>query len=263
LEQHLGVRVLELGRTWSGIMHRQDIVPGREERRPTNGIPAWKRILDLILIALLFPALILLGAAVALLVKMGSSGPLLFRQRRIGYKGEEFTCFKFRTMLTDAETESHRHHTQNLIRSRSPMVKLDARKDPRLVPMGALLRATGLDELPQLINIVRGEMSLVGPRPCIPYEYELYEPWHRRRFDAAPGLTGLWQVSGKNRTTFEEMVFLDIEYAKRMSLRLDLLIILKTLPAIWGQYCDLREVTHEQTVAPARGIAKSLESYRL
>ena len=101
------------------------------------------------------------------------------------------------------------------------------------------MRATGLDELPQLINVLRGEMSLVGPRPCIPYEYELYEPWQRRRFDAVPGLTGLWQVSGKNRTTFDQMIQLDIEYSERLSLWLDLKIILKTFPALWQQCLDL------------------------
>src|SRR5262245_21701596 len=113
-------------------MHGQDIVPGREERRRTTGIPAWKRTLDLVLIASLSPGLLVLSMVVALLVKAGSSGPVLFRQRRIGYKGQEFTCLKFRTMRSDAETESHRQHTQSLIRSRVPMVKLDARRDSRL-----------------------------------------------------------------------------------------------------------------------------------
>jgi lipopolysaccharide/colanic/teichoic acid biosynthesis glycosyltransferase len=163
-------------------------------------------------------------------------------------------------MLADAETESHRQHTQRLIKSKAPMVKLDARKDPRLVPLGAVLRATGLDELPQLINVLRGEMSLVGPRPCIPYEYEMYEPWQRRRFSAAPGLTGLWQVSGKNRTTFEQMVQLDIAYAERLSFWLDLKIIFKTLPAVWGQYCDHRETKREDSPTPERGLAKSLQT---
>jgi lipopolysaccharide/colanic/teichoic acid biosynthesis glycosyltransferase len=145
-------------------------------------------------------------------------GPALFRQRRVGYKGREFTCYKFRTMRVDAEATLHCDHFRQLMESDVPMTKLDARSDPRLVPLGALLRTTGLDELPQLINILRGEMSLVGPRPCIPYEYERYQPWQRRRFDAVRGLTGLWQVSGKNRTTFNEMIRLDIEYSKRMRL---------------------------------------------
>lgn len=144
------------------------------------------------------------------------------------------------------------------------MTKLDARSDPRLVPLGALLRATGMDELPQLINVLRGDMSIVGPRPCIPYEYENYKPWQRRRFDAVPGLTGLWQVSGKNRTTFNEMVQLDIEYSKRVSLGLDLRIILKTLPALWEQCLDLRARKRRQMAAPSpSGMTKSIEVYRI
>jgi lipopolysaccharide/colanic/teichoic acid biosynthesis glycosyltransferase len=141
------------------------------------------------------------------------------------------------------------------------MTKLDARSDPRLIPFGAALRATGLDELPQVINIIRGEMSFVGPRPCIPYEYEVYEPWHRRRFDAVPGLTGLWQVSGKNRTTFDQMIRLDIEYAERASLWLDLTIILKTLPALYIQCLDIRSQRRKQAETVGAGMAKSIKVY--
>jgi lipopolysaccharide/colanic/teichoic acid biosynthesis glycosyltransferase len=118
------------------------------------------------------------------------------------------------------------------------MVKMDARGDSRLIPGGWLIRAAGLDELPQIINVLRGEMSLIGPRPCVPYEYEKYLPWQRERFNAVPGLTGLWQVSGKNRTTFEEMIRLDIQYSWNVSLQLDLKIILLTAPALLGQVSD-------------------------
>jgi lipopolysaccharide/colanic/teichoic acid biosynthesis glycosyltransferase len=227
-----------------------------------QGLPFWKRALDLACILVVAPGLVLLCAGVALLTRLGSSGPVFFRQRRVGYKGRQFVCYKFRTMLLNADTEAHRRHTQHLIRSDDPMVKLDARNDPRLVPLGALLRACGLDELPQILNILKGEMSLVGPRPCIPYEYELYEPWHRRRFDAVPGLTGLWQVSGKNRTTFDQMVRLDIEYSERLSLFLDLKILLKTIPALWGQYSDLRDMKRDEAGATARELSKSIQSYR-
>jgi len=251
-----------MGRGGIYCMDGQDI-GSREVVCCKSGLPAWKRILDFTIIIFLSPGLVLLGLVVAALVKLGSPGPILFCQRRIGYRGRPFTCFKFRTMLTNAETESHRNHTQNLIKSNVPMVKLDTKKDPRLIPLGGLLRASGLDELPQLINVLRGEMSVVGPRPCIPYEYELYEPWQRARFNAVPGLTGLWQVSGKNRTTFEEMVRFDIEYSQRLTLALDLKIILKTLPAIWGQYCDLRAGKQEEETAPARALGKSLQSYQL
>jgi exopolysaccharide production protein ExoY len=216
-------------------------------------------MLDLALVVALLPGLLILGAGVALVVLCGSRGPVFFRQRRVGYKGREFGCFKFRTMQVDAETRLHREHFRQLICTEAPMTKLDVRSDPRLVPLGALLRATGLDELPQLINVVRGEMSLVGPRPCIPYEYELYEPWQRRRFDAVPGLTGLWQVSGKNRTTFNEMIRLDIEYSERMSLWLDLKIILRTLPALWQQCLECRAPKRTQAGASAAGVTKSVQ----
>jgi lipopolysaccharide/colanic/teichoic acid biosynthesis glycosyltransferase len=236
--------------------------------QPENGelywrLPIWKRALDLTLIFILAPGLLFLGGLLAVLIKLGSPGPVFFRQRRVGFKGQEFVCFKFRTMRVDADADSHRKHTLELIRSQTPMIKLDARRDPRMIPLGSLLRVSGLDELPQLINVVRGEMSLVGPRPCIPYECEAYEPWHWQRFDAVPGLTGLWQVSGKNRTTFDEMVRLDIEYSQRLSLWLDLKIVLKTIPALWGQYCDLRVAKSQADARRTTNSGKSVESYSL
>ncbi len=205
-----------------------------------SGIPLWKRMLDMAVILVFSPFLVLVGGVVALVIKFGSRGPVLFRQQRVGYRGQQFTCLKFRTMHVGAETNSHKGHTAQLIKSEVPMTKLDAGNDPRVIPFGSILRATGLDELPQMVNVLRGEMSLVGPRPCIPYEYEMYEPWQRRRFNAAPGLTGLWQVSGKNRTTFNQMINLDIEYSERSSLGLDLMIILKTVPALFTQCLDQR-----------------------
>src|SRR5208337_4939378 len=123
-------------------------------------------------------------------------------------------------------------HLEQLIQTDRPMTKLDASGDPRIISFGRLLRATGLDELPQLINVLRGEMSLVGPRPCLPYEYNKYQRWQKERFDTLPGLTGLWQVGGKNKTTFTEMICLDIRYARTRTLWLDLEILLKTFPAI-------------------------------
>ena len=211
-------------------------VAGRFDR----GIPHWKRGLDLTVIVLFAPALVVVGGLVAMVIKAGSKGPVLFRQRRVGHRGQQFTCLKFRTMHVNAETKSHQGYTAQLIKSEAPMTKLDASNDPRIIPLGSVLRATGLDELPQLLNVLRGDMSLVGPRPCIPYEFEMYEPWQRRRFDAAPGLTGLWQVSGKNRTTFTQMIDLDIAYSERASLGLDLKIMFKTFPALVIQCLDQR-----------------------
>jgi exopolysaccharide production protein ExoY len=245
------------------VMGKRDTSRSGVRGETTTGLPAWKRLLDLALIVATAPGWLILGAGAALLVACGSRGPVFFRQRRVGYKGREFTCYKFRTMRVNAETGTHRDHFCQLMESDVPMTKLDARNDSRLIPFGALLRATGLDELPQLINVLCGEMSLVGPRPCIPYEYERYQPWQRRRFDAAPGLTGLWQVSGKNRTTFNEMIRFDIQYSERLSLLLDLKIILKTLPALWQQCLESRAPKRAQAGSSSAGMAKSVGLYRL
>lgn len=219
--------------------------------------------MDLLFILVSLPAVLLISAGLALLIKIGSPGPVLFHQKRVGHRGREFTCYKFRTMRVNAETDSHRAHTRQLIQSQAPMVKLDAKRDPRLIPFGSLLRSTGLDELPQLWNVLVGDMSLVGPRPCIPYEYELYEPWQRQRLNAVPGLTGLWQVSGKNRTTFEQMVHLDIEYSTRLSFWLDVKIILKTLPALWQQCMENRAPKPRGNAVAGSGIRNTVESFRL
>ena len=204
-------------------------------------VPRWKRRLDVVFILLILPLVLPLAVLVAALIRMVSKGPVLFRQERVGYLGRKFMCFKFRTMFIGAETIAHQGHLQNLMKSDAPMVKLDARGDSRIIPFGLLLRSTGLDELPQLINVLRGEMSMVGPRPCLAYECDEYLPWQMERFNTLPGLTGLWQVSGKNLTTFAEMMQLDITYAREKSLWLDLAIILKTIPAIVGQVLQSRK----------------------
>jgi lipopolysaccharide/colanic/teichoic acid biosynthesis glycosyltransferase len=176
--------------------------------------------------------------AIALFIKLCSRGPVLFRQERIGLQGRRFRMVKFRTMKVGADNSAHRQYLQQLISTETPMTKMDLKGDPRLIFLGAILRATGLDELPQLLNVVQGEMSLVGPRPCLPYEYEGYSPFQRRRFEALPGLTGLWQVSGKNHTTFNEMIQMDVWYAHHKSLWLDVKIILRTVPALLRQVLE-------------------------
>ncbi len=201
-------------------------------------IPTWKRFLDIGCIALSLPILLPVMGMLALLVKTVSPGPILFRQERVGYLGRRFKCLKFRTMSHNADTSVHQTYVQQLIGAEVPMIKADETGDPRIIPMGKLLRATGLDELPQLINVLSGDMSLVGPRPCLPYEYEAYQPWHRERCRTLPGLTGLWQVSGKNKTTFTQMIRLDIDYVRNRSLGLDLRILLKTIPAILRQVLE-------------------------
>jgi len=176
--------------------------------------------------------------AVAILIKIVSPGPVFFRQERLGYLGRPFTLWKFRTMATNTSTGVHEDHLRNLIRSDTPMRKLDDHADDRVIPFGKLIRQLGLDELPQLINVLRGEMSLIGPRPCLEYEANQYETWHRGRFNALPGLTGLWQVNGKNKTTHTEMMRLDIHYVQRKSFWLDLKITVMTWPAIMQQVLE-------------------------
>jgi lipopolysaccharide/colanic/teichoic acid biosynthesis glycosyltransferase len=205
-----------------------------------NGLPPWKRTLDVLLIVASLPVLIPLALGIALLIRLVSHGPILFQQERVGWRGTFFMCLKFRTMNCGAETVSHQGHLRDLMRSDTPMQKMDSKGDKRIIPFGKILRASGLDELPQLINVLRGEMSIVGPRPCLPYEAELYQQWQLERFNAAPGLTGLWQVSGKNRTTFTQMIQLDIHYAKTKSLWLDLKIIFKTGPALLMQIWETK-----------------------
>jgi lipopolysaccharide/colanic/teichoic acid biosynthesis glycosyltransferase len=146
---------------------------------------------------------------------------------------------KLRSMHVDADTGTHDQHLTTLLEADVPMKKMDG-DDKRLIFGAKLLRASGLDELPQLINVLRGEMSLVGPRPCTIHEFEKYKDWQRERFNALPGLTGLWQVSGKNRTTFTKMIELDIHYVRTQCVWLDLGIMFKTFPALLGQFLDDR-----------------------
>jgi lipopolysaccharide/colanic/teichoic acid biosynthesis glycosyltransferase len=197
-------------------------------------VPVWKSFMDvagsLILIALLSPLFLLM----AVYIKAVSPGKVLYRQDRVGYRGKIFTFIKFRTMHENNDPGVHREYLKELIRSGRPMEKLDGERDVRIIPRGKVIRKMCLDELPQLFNVLRREMSLVGPRPCIPYEAKEYLRWHARRFDALPGMTGLWQVSGKNKLSFEQMIRLDISYANRMSPLFDLKIILMTVPAIIG-----------------------------
>ena len=202
-------------------------------------IPLWKRFLDVTCILLSMAFWLPLVILVALWVKIVSPGPIFFRQERVGYRGSRFLLFKFRTMKVNVETQSHEKHLEQLIDGNAPMRKLDS-GDPRIIAGGRILRALGLDELPQLFNVLRGEMSLVGPRPCTPYEFRRYKDWQRERVNALPGLTGYWQVNGKNKTTFAEMVQMDIWYTRNLSPLLDLAIMVKTLPAIIVQVIETR-----------------------
>lgn len=182
-------------------------------------------------------ALPLIGLVVAW-IRLVSRGPALFRQERVGLGGQRFTLYKFRTMRQGASTADHEAHVERLVESDQPMVKLDCLGDSRLIPGGRFLRMAGLDELPQFLNVFRGEMSLVGPRPCLTEEYGFFTSSQRERFTVLPGLTGLWQVKGKNRTTFREMNAMDVHYARKSSPMLDVVIMLRTPLALVQQMAD-------------------------
>ena len=204
------------------------------------------------------PLLLPIMLAIALLIRVVSAGPVLFRQERVGHLGGRFLCFKFRTMRVGNHAALHQGHLNRLLDSNLPMKKMDDHGDPRIIPFGLPLRSSGLDELPQIINVLRGDMSLVGPRPCVPYEYEKYTPAQRERFNALPGLTGLWQVSGKNKTTFEEMIQFDIAYARNQTPWLDCKIIFKTIPALVTQVRETRRERKLLAGAAPGGAAPAL-----
>jgi exopolysaccharide biosynthesis polyprenyl glycosylphosphotransferase len=189
-----------------------------------------KRALDvvgaLVLLVLLAPLLVL----IALAVRLDSPGPALFRQTRAGRHGRPFQMLKFRSMYVDADERVHAAYMRDRIRNGLPLLKLQ--HDPRVTRVGRWLRATSLDELPQLINVLRGEMSLVGPRPALPYEVELYDDRVRRRLAVLPGITGLAQVCSRGRGTLHEYTRYDLEYVERRSLWLDLWILARTIPAV-------------------------------
>jgi exopolysaccharide biosynthesis polyprenyl glycosylphosphotransferase len=193
---------------------------------------AVKRALDEVISALALVILSPLLLLIAILIKLDSPGPAVFAQQRIGRGGKPFTVYKFRTMRRGAEEEQEALKALN--EAKGPMFKMKA--DPRCTPLGRLLRRISLDELPQLYNVLRGEMSIVGPRPPLPGEVQQYQEWHKKRLETLPGLTGLWQVSGRSDLTFDDMVLLDIYYIENWSLLLDLRIALKTVPsALFGR----------------------------
>jgi exopolysaccharide production protein ExoY len=203
-------------------------------------VPGWKSGLDVMCILLSLPVWLPLMILLMLVTRIASPGPIFYRQERVGLGGRRFSIWKFRTMKVTAETQTHEHYFQELMRVDRPMTKLDAYGDPRLAPFGRFLRASGLDELPQIFNVLCGEMSLVGPRPCTPNEFAHYEPWQRDRVNGLPGLTGYWQVNGKNKTTFNQMITMDLFYLKNMSILVDLKIMLKTCVVISEQMLESR-----------------------
>lgn len=197
-----------------------------------------KRVMDIAgsLVGLMLFSPLMFLTAIA--IKISSSGPIIFKQYRFGKKGIHFAFYKFRSMQSNVDDQIHREYVTNLINGdlekinqgdeKTPLYKM--KSDPRVTPVGRIIRKTSIDELPQFLNVLKGEMSLVGPRPPIPYEVEKYEPWHLRRIlEVKPGITGLWQVDGRSTTSFDDMVRLDLRYVQNWSLWLDIKIILKTL----------------------------------
>jgi lipopolysaccharide/colanic/teichoic acid biosynthesis glycosyltransferase len=171
--------------------------------------------------------------AFAVLIKFTSPGPAFYRAHAVGKGGRFFRMLKFRSMITGASKDIHKDYVTRLIRGEITQdgsgKTLKVTNDPRITPVGRFLRKTSLDELPQLINVLKGEMSLVGPRPCLPYEYEIYKDWHKKRTAVRPGITGLWQVVGRSEVGFEDMILLDLYYIYNRSLELDLSILFETV----------------------------------
>ena len=233
-----GVRVRLAPSTMEILIHRAEFIPGQSVPLFELGPPAFegidfalKRTFDLIGASLLLLLLSPLLLVIALAVRLSSRGPALYRSTRRGIGQRPFPCLKFRTMHTDAE--ERQADLEELNEASGALFKI--RDDPRLTPIGKTLRRFSLDELPQLINVLRGEMSLVGPRPLPQRDYEMLEDWHRKRYLVLPGITGLWQVSGRSELDFDDLVHLDFIYLENWSLALDLTILLKTIPAVFSR----------------------------
>lgn len=213
---------------------------GQSRSEISNWQRAVKRILDLFVISFGLVFLSPVFLSIAILIILDSPGSVLYKQKRIGENGQPFTMFKFRSMKKGSNESVHKAYTTRLIRENTNPVygrysrgrSLKMENDPRITRVGRFIRRTSLDELPQIFNVLRGEMSLVGPRPPLPYELEVYQEWHKRRLVVPPGITGLWQVKARNQVSFEEMVQMDLEYIDNYSLFLDIKLILETPWAI-------------------------------
>ncbi|MBW2321452.1 MAG: sugar transferase [Deltaproteobacteria bacterium] len=208
-------------------------------QKPLNA-PDWdeKRILDIVLSSITLMILSPMFLAVAVGIKLSSKGPVIFKQKRFGKNGRPFDFYKFRSMHVRNSDSRHKHYVQNFIKKNGRCETDDIKvfkitDDPRVFKFGKFIRKTSIDEFPQFFNVIKGDMSLVGPRPCLGYEWECYEDWHKNRLNILPGCTGLWQALGRSSVTFEEMVILDLYYISNMTLWMDLKIVLQTFPVIF------------------------------
>ena len=234
----LGVQVRVAPTAAEILQQRAEYVPGQavplfELRPPVFAGVDWatKRVFDLIVSTLVVVIGLPLWLLIAAAIKLDSRGPVFYRDRRVGLGEREFEMIKFRTMLSGADRLQDKLETRN--EASGPLFKI--RDDPRVTRVGALLRRFSLDEVPQALNVLRGEMSLVGPRPLPIRDYEKLQPWHRKRYNVLPGITGLWQISGRSELTFDDLVRLDFYYLENWSIWMDITILLKTIPAVFGQ----------------------------
>jgi len=232
-----GVKVRIAPKTTELLVQRADYVPGQsvplfEVHSPVFAGGEWvlKRTFDLFVSAAVLIAALPLWLLIAAAVTLTSPGPILYRDRRIGLGENEFDMLKFRTMYADAA--EHQPYLERANEASGPLFKM--RRDPRVTPFGQLLRRFSLDEVPQLLNVLRGQMSLVGPRPLPLRDYEQLEDWHRKRYNVLPGITGLWQISGRSNLSFDDLVRLDFYYLENWSLWMDISILVKTIPAVVG-----------------------------
>jgi len=192
---------------------------------------ASKRLFDLVVGLLVSTLVVPIVPLIALMIKFDSPGPVFYRQDRVGRAGRRFRFYKFRSMYVEADRRLAELEGRN--EQDGPIFKI--KSDPRITPVGQFLRRSSMDEIPQLINVLRGEMSIVGPRPPLPAEVARYQPWHRRRLDVKPGITCLWQISGRSHIGFDEWMRLDMEYLRTRGLRTDLMIFAKTVPAVMAR----------------------------
>ena len=220
----------DLGLPASAVGSEQALHQPRAAARSFDVYPVLKRLLDIVIAAVALVLVAPVMVAVAVAIRLDSAGPAVFRQTRVGKGRRPFTFYKFRSMYHNSDHTVHQQFVTTLINGNGVAHKLSG--DRRITRVGAFIRRTSLDELPQLFNINKGDMSLVGPRPPIPYEVAAYKEWHKRRLDVPPGLTGLWQVRARSAVSFDEMVMMDIEYVSRRSLLLDLEILAHTVPAV-------------------------------
>jgi lipopolysaccharide/colanic/teichoic acid biosynthesis glycosyltransferase len=235
---------MEQQTTWRWFDQAAVLTGGKDDTLYFYG----KRFLDIVLATLLLVVLSPLMLLIAVLIRLDTPGPIIFVQERVGarrrsrdgrtvWEIRNFPFYKLRSMVQDADPSTHQAHVKAYVEGRvepssTCSAKFKLTDDPRVTRVGRMLRRTSLDELPQLINVLRGEMSLVGPRPVPTYEMAEYQPWHRERLAALPGLTGLWQVNGRCQVSFEEQIRMDIEYVRNPSLWLDLKLLFLTIPAV-------------------------------